>query len=115
MTRGRWKAIERWWALQLGGRRIPVTGRHSGDVPDVDHPHLAIEVKAGKVLPVRLRDGMRQAKAAAARARNEGKDKTPVVCLTHSVGPGLPNEHFVLLTLDDFQALWGGPTEEVDA
>ena len=47
-----WKQIERDWANELIARptnatveRVPVTGRHSGDVPDIQHPYFAIEVK----------------------------------------------------------------------
>ena len=49
-----WKAWERWWGetLEKMGfgptQRIPVTGRSSGDVPDLDNAILAPEVKAGK-------------------------------------------------------------------
>ena len=35
-TRGAWKAIERWWAELLDGKRVPVSGRHRGDAPDID-------------------------------------------------------------------------------
>ena len=41
MDKSTWKKWERWWADALGGdkvnaQRIPVTGRQSGDVPDVE-------------------------------------------------------------------------------
>lgn len=47
-SRGTWKKSERDAAETLGGKRIPVTGRHSGDVPDIEHPIFAIEHKYGK-------------------------------------------------------------------
>ena len=107
MTPRRWKAIETWWALQLGGRRVPVTGRARGDVPDVEHPTYAIEVKAGKCMSPRLREGMAQAVAAAV-----GTQKTPLLCVSHSV-PNHRTEQYVVMRLEDFQAWMGGPAEEV--
>ena len=56
MDRSTWKQHERNWADRMPTRpgqltqRIPVTGRHSADVPDIDHSDFAIEVKAGKVV-----------------------------------------------------------------
>jgi len=53
MDRSTWKQHERNWADRMPTRpgqltqRIPVTGRHSADVPDIDHSDFAIEVKAG--------------------------------------------------------------------
>ncbi len=105
MERGTWKQIERWWALQLGGRRVPVTGRQRGDAPDVEHDRYAIEVKAGKCMPTRLRDGMRQAMASA--AMHPVGARTPLLCVTHTSGPGRPREHYVILRLEDWQALTG--------
>lgn len=107
MNRSRWKQIERDWALWLGGKRVPVTGRQRGDAPDVAHDLYAIEVKAGKVMSPRLREGMAQAKAAAV-----GTGKTPLLCVTHSVGPGHANEHYVVMALEDFQAWHGGPSRD---
>lgn len=110
MTRGRWKEIERWWALTLGGRRVPVTGRQRGSAPDVEHPRYAIEVKAGKVLSDRLGLGIRQAVAAAV-----GTSKVPLLCITHSNGQGRAADHYVLLRLEDWMALMGDkPVEEAE-
>lgn len=107
MNRSTWKAAERWWGLQLGGRRVPVTGRQRGDVPDVEHDRYSVEVKAGKVMSPRLREGMAQAVASATNG------KVPLLCVTHSVGPGKANEHYVVLRLCDWQALTGdGPRED---
>ena len=110
MNRSTWKQVERWWALQLGGRRVPVTGRQRGDAPDVEHPRYAIEVKAGKVLSSRLGLGIRQAVAASI-----GTGKTPLLCITHTDGTrGVPNEHFVMLRLCDWQSLMGDEPEDID-
>jgi hypothetical protein len=53
-----WKRTERKIAAQLGGRRVPVTGRARGDAPDVAHDWLAIEVKHKARLPDWLHDAM---------------------------------------------------------
>jgi hypothetical protein len=110
MHRATWKNWERFWAHQLGGVRVPVSGRARGDTPDVSHPLWAIEVKAGRVLSPRLRLGMRQAIAAA---RN---GQTPLLCISHT-SAGRPAEHYVMLRLRDWLDLHGGPapsTEELD-
>ena len=63
MDRSVWKNWERKVAEWFGGdkvnaKRIPVTGRHSGDVPDVETIKFAIEVKAGKVVSSRTQHRM---------------------------------------------------------
>lgn len=58
-----WKAVERAIATRLGGRRVPVTGRQRGDVPDIDHPDLALEIKTRKQIPEWLEEAMQQAEA----------------------------------------------------
>ena len=105
MNRETWKSIERFWARKLGGERIPVTGRHSGDVPDIDHPLWAIEVKAGKTLNTRLREGMKQAIRAST-----GTNKTPLLCITHNLQGRDGSEHWVAMRLQDWVE-WHGPTE----
>jgi hypothetical protein len=60
-----WKTCERRIAEELGGVRIPVSGRGRGDNADVDHPSLSIEVKSRKKLPAWLLDAIAQAEAAA--------------------------------------------------
>jgi len=104
MNRATWKAIERWWAEQLGGVRVPVNGRQRGSAPDVEHDRYAIEVKAGRCMPTRLRDGMRQAMASA--AMHPTGSRTPLLCVSHSVA-GRPSEHYVILRLEDWQGLTG--------
>lgn len=74
-----WKRAERDTARVLGGERIPVTGRHSGDIPDVAHDRFAIEVKRRKSFPKWLKDAHLQAIAAASRAANNGTRKLPIV------------------------------------
>ena len=67
MDRSTWKNWERKVAEWFGGdsvnaKRIPVTGRQSGDVPDVETIKFAIEVKAGKVVSSRTLKAVDQAK-----------------------------------------------------
>ena len=107
MNRATWKAVERWWALQLGGKRVPVNGRQRGSAPDVEHDRYAIEVKAGNVLSERLGLGIRQAMASAV-----GTTKTPLLCISHFNGRGKDRDHYVMLRLADWQALMGdGPPD----
>ena len=58
-----WKATERAIAKLVGGVRVPITGRQRGDVPDIDHPWLALEVKHRKVVPYWIFNAMEQAEA----------------------------------------------------
>ena len=100
-----WKQIERKVATVLGGHRIPITGRQRGDVPDVSHDLLAIEVKDRKTLPAWLHDGMAQAEAAAA-----GTEKTPLLIL-HARGQAI-GESFAVVRLAEWIALHG-PVKEI--
>lgn len=61
-----WKAVERkiaeilneqWVSYGYKGsiERIPVTGRISGDIPDVSHPFYAIEIKHRATIPKSLK------------------------------------------------------------
>ena len=95
-TRGAWKAIERQWAELLGGKRVPVTGRQRGDAPDVEHPTLSIEVKAGKTISTRLSDGMEQAKASIVG------DQLPILCVTQSRKGSVGNLNWVMMEADTF-------------
>ena len=99
MKRQTWKAIERRVATALGGERVPVNGRHSGGVPDIDHPDLAIEVKAtADALPTRLQKGQEQA-SRAGRATG----RVPVVVDVTAVSRGgSPAEINVVFKLEDF-------------
>ena len=95
-TRGAWKGIERWWANLLGGKRVPITGRSRGDAPDVEHPTLSIEVKAGKTISTRLFDGMEQAKASIRG------DQLPILCVSHSRKGNQGNINWVMMESDVF-------------
>ena len=64
-----WKSTERAVAAILGGRRVPVTGRQRGDVPDVAHGRLSIEDKHRKEVPGWLLGALAQAEAAATGGR----------------------------------------------
>ena len=104
MDKSTWKKWERWWADALGGdkvnaKRIAVTGRQSGDVPDVETIKFACEVKAGKVVSSRTLKAVEQAKKAG-RATN----KIPIVCQTHKVNTNTA-VHLVTLDLATFLKL----------
>ena len=97
MDRSTWKNWERKVAEWFGGnevnaKRIPVTGRQSGDVPDVETIKFAIEVKAGKVVSSRTLKAVEQAKKAGIST-----GKIPVVVQVHKVNK---NVSVPLVTLD---------------
>ena len=94
-----WKATERAIASHLGGKRVPITGRQRGDVPDVAHPWLSIECKHRKRLPEWLKDAMSQAGAAATSSQ------LPIVVL-HELGER-HGSNLVLLRLGDFEDWFG--------
>ena len=99
-----WKNWERKWAEFLGGdkvnaKRIPVTGRHSGDVPDVETIKFAVEVKAGKVVSSRTLKAVEQARKAAIATR-----KIPIVAQTHKKNDKTAI-HLVTMELDVFLEL----------
>ena len=100
MSNKPWKYVEREIAARLGGRRVPVTGRQRGDAPDIAHPHLAIEVKSRKQMPVFLMDAMAQAKASIRG------NQTPVVVI-HQHGNRY-DDAMVVMRLKDFVD-WHGP------
>ncbi len=88
-------------ARRLGGRRVPVSGRQRGDVPDIAHPDLAIEHKYGKVISVRTQTALEQADAAAAKTGG-----IPVVTFEHvTAGVTNPNLLGVTMKLEVFQDL----------
>ncbi len=97
MDRSTWKKWERWWAETLGGEKtgakpIPVTGRQSGDVPDVETIKFAVEVKAGKVVSSRTIKAVDQAMKAG-----RATGKIPIVAQTHKINE---NKALHLVTLD---------------
>ncbi len=60
---------ERKIAKLLGGRRVPVSGRQRGDVSDVEHDQLSMEVKSRKILPAWILEALDQAQAASENGR----------------------------------------------
>ena len=105
-SRGTWKKSERDAAETLGGIRIPVTGRQSGDVPDVETIKFAIEVKAGKVVSTRTLKAVDQAKKAGAST-----NKIPVVVQVHKVNKTVAVP-LVTLDLETFLKLTAGIRKE---
>ena len=95
-----WKTAERHIAKLLGGRRVPVSGRSRGDVSDIDHECLSIEVKSRKRLPAWLEDALRQAEASA---RN---GQLPVAVL-HANGSRYLDA-LVVVRLEDFAEVFEG-------
>jgi hypothetical protein len=94
-----WKRSERAIAARIGGRRVPVTGRQRGDVPDVAHHLFAVEVKHRR-RPLRLLDfGMLQAIAAARGSQ------IPVLVL-HTTGRRHADD-YVVMRLGDWCDLNG--------
>jgi len=101
MDKSTWKKWERWWADILGGdkvnaQRIPVTGRQSGDVPDVETIKFACEVKAGKVVSSRTLKAVDQAHKAGVAT-----NKIPIVCQTHKINDKVA-KHLVTMDLTTF-------------
>lgn len=94
-----WKAAERRVAAALGGQRVPITGRARGDVPDVAHERLSVEVKSRGSLPRWLCEALEQAEAAAAGGR------VPVAIL-HRTGDRY-DRALAVLRLSDLVALLG--------
>jgi hypothetical protein len=103
-SRGTWKKSERDAAETLGGKRIPVTGRHSADVPDIEHPIFAIEHKYGKrVISATIKKALSQARKAS-----ETTGKIPLVTIEQAEGQGRGNERLALINIDDFANLLTG-------
>jgi hypothetical protein len=104
-----WKQTERYVAAALGGTRVPITGRTTGDAPDIDHPFLVPEVKRRSSrygFQQWLVKAFQQAKAASDTIfERTGKTKTPIVVVEHAHGRGIPNDYYVLMKLNDFVEL----------
>lgn len=101
-SRRRWKQAERELAEHVGGRRVPVSGRGRGDVPDIAHDWLSIEAKSWSAMPERVVSALRQAEAA-----NVGGSKLPVA-LIHGNGERY-GRALVVMRLGDFMQWFGGP------
>jgi hypothetical protein len=101
-----WKATERYVAAALGGTRVPITGRATGDAPDVEHPDFAIEVKrrsSDYAFPQWLEKAFLQARASSETVyERTGNIKTPLVVIEHAQGRGKPKRHYVMIALNDF-------------
>jgi len=107
MTDRPWKRTERLVATRLGGRRVPITGRQRGDVPDVAHPWLSIECKHRQALPEWLKTAMQQARAAA-------RDGQLPVAVLHEAGERHGRD-IVCMSLADFEAWFGSPGDAAEA
>jgi len=95
--------VEREIARRLGGRRIPITGRQRGDVPDVEHDWLAVEIKHRKALPDYWHDAYAQAQAA-----NDGSRLSVVIW--HE--KGRPHrDDYIMMRLGDFEKYFGDDSD----
>lgn len=101
--KAQWKRTERRVATELGGRRVPVTGRGRGDAPDIQHPWLCPEVKHRRKLPDWLHEAMSQARAAAT------SEQLPIVVL-HQSGQRHKDD-LVMIRLSDFRDYFGTSLE----
>ena len=99
-----WKQAERELAKLLGGERIPVTGRASGERADIKHPFMALEAKHGKQIPSLLRKAFSQAKKAAAFYLAQGEGEHIPTVIFHPDG-GRYDESFVIVQIKDLQRL----------
>ena len=101
MSKNNWKAPERAIAELLGGKRVPVTGRQRGDVPDMysyTYPWLSVEIKHRKNFPPQwIDDALDQAYEAC---KNDSAMKCPVA-IWHGKGE-MYLDSIVMLTLEDF-------------
>ena len=115
MSRLSWKAAELKLARMLNGERVPVTGRVRGYAPDIEHQHLALEVKTRKRMPALLADGMDQAVKAAEWYVKRGKGERMPALVIHQDGTHYSGA-LVVVRLKDAQDYWGfgeikeGPT-----
>jgi hypothetical protein len=96
--RQRWKHVELELARMLGGERVPVTGRARGNVPDIRHQWLSIEVKSWTRIPVLVLKALAQAIACTFRTGEE--HKLPIAII-HQRGHTLRSA-IVVMSLGDF-------------
>ena len=95
-----WKRTERQVAKELGGVRVPITGRQRGDAPDVAHADYSIEVKYRQRIPAWILDGMEQAIAS-----KTADDDLPVLII-RAKGQGI-KKALVCMELGEFKARYG--------
>jgi hypothetical protein len=103
-NRSRGNAIERDVAKQLGLKRVGMYGGPE-DVGTAADPFI-VQVKSGKSFPERL---YRWLKALPSHA-----GQTPLVIVTDAPGPGHRRRALVVLTLEDWVALHGSASLEVE-
>ena len=101
MTDKHWKHTERMIAKILGGRRVPVTGRQRGDVPDIEHKWLSIEVKDRRSVPNWIEDAIQQAEAAAYTGDWSNPLHRLPIAILHHVGKK-HSDDIVFMRLSDF-------------
>lgn len=93
--RSTWKSVERAIAREVGGERVPITGRvRDQGKPDIDHDRFSIEVKHRKALPSWIKDAVDQSEKS-----NKDGSKVPIVVL-HEKNQKY-KDSFVLIRLSD--------------
>ena len=97
-SRARWKKHEREAAAEIGGTRIPCTGKSERDV---EHAAFSIQVKTRQAVPTYLTEGIAQA------VRDARPEQTPLVMLRHRRGQGVKTITYGVLRLQDFIELYG--------
>jgi len=103
-NREAWKSQERYVAAMMGGKRVPVTGRDRGDVPDILHPSFSVEVKAGRNALSAATIKLAQAQAHASSVK-DGKE--PISVHVQTSGRGKPREAYVVWKLERFCDYFG--------
>lgn len=101
------KAVERWWADTLGGKRVPAgvaSQLRSGDL-DVRSPNRGIQVK-NRALPAWFIEGWQQADVGC-----RGTGLRPLLVITTKPGPGKPAMYFVVEEVDQWLAFNGRDDE----
>ena len=99
-----WKESERKMAKELGGERVPVSGRQRGYAPDIKHDRFAIEHKYGqRILSSRLKEALDQSEASVVG------DQIPIVTFEEVTDAGYPNTKGVFMTLETFKQLTRKP------
>ena len=98
------KQSERRMASQMGGQRVPVSGRSRGDQPDITGADIAgcpisIEHKYGRrILSARIHEALDQAHAAR-------RDNELAVVTLEEVRVGKLNRQLVLLSVEDWNRI----------
>ena len=98
MSEKTWKSVERRVAKFIGGKRVPVSGRHRGDAPDIEHNWLSVECKYRARLPTWLHDAMNQAEASAMP-----RQMPCVILVERGKGTG---DSYIVFRLKDAREQW---------